>query len=206
MQPELVVHLAGAGFNFLVVLIIVRLIYYPSGQDKQYVLTFLTFSTMTYFVLGLLTSVDLSIGVGFGLFALFSVLRYRTDTISAREMTYLFVVIALAVMNSVLVTQSEHVRMLASNGAVVAVMFVLEREWGFHFEASKQINYDKIELVLPARKEELLADLRARTGLPIRHVAVGRMDLVRDTAELTLFFDDREQQAAARANGTKEAT
>ena len=206
MHPELLAHLAGAGFNLAVALLIVRLIYYPTTQDKQYVLTFLTFSTVTYFVLGLLTSVDLSIGVGFGLFAIFSVLRYRTDTISAREMTYLFVVIALAVMNSVLATQSDYVRMLTSNGVVVLVMFVLEREWGFHFEASKQINYDKIELVLPARKEELLADLRARTGLPIRHVAVGRMDLVRDTAELTLFFDDRDQQAAARANGTKEAT
>ena len=206
MQPELFAHLAGAGFNLAVALLIVRLIYYPTTQDKQYVLTFLTFSTVTYFVLGLLTSVDLSIGVGFGLFAIFSVLRYRTDTISAREMTYLFVVIAMAVMNSVLATQSDYARMLASNAVIVLVMFVLEREWGFHFEASKRITYDRIELVLPARKEELLADLRARTGLPIRHVAVGRMDLVRDTAELTLFFDDREQQAAARANGTKEAT
>ncbi len=201
MQPELIVHLAGAGFNFLVVLIIVRLIYYPSGQDKQYVLTFLTFSTVTYFVLGLLTSVDLSIGVGFGLFALFSVLRYRTDTISAREMTYLFVVIALAVMNSVLVTQSEHIRMLASNGAVVAVMFVLEREWGFHFEASKRVIYDRVELTRPQRRDELLADLRERTGLTVRHVSVGRLDLVSDTADLTLFYDQREEESVER--GTK---
>jgi len=121
-------------------------------------------------------------------------------------MTYLFVLIALAVMNSVLATQSDYARMLASNAVVVLVMFVLEREWGFHFEASKQIHYDKVELVVPSRKEELLADLRARTGLPVRHVAVGRIDMVRDTAELTLFFDDREQQAAARANGTKETS
>ena len=201
MQPELIVHLAGAGFNFLVVLIIVRLIYYPSGQDKQYVLTFLTFSTVTYFVLGLLTSVDLSIGVGFGLFALFSVLRYRTDTISAREMTYLFVVIALAVMNSVLVTQSEHIRMLASNGAVVAVMFVLEREWGFHFEARKRVIYDRVELTRPQRRDELLADLRERTGLPVRHVSVGRLDLVSDTADLTLYYDQREEESVE--HGTK---
>ncbi|MDE0265385.1 MAG: DUF4956 domain-containing protein [Bryobacterales bacterium] len=206
MQPDLLAHLAGAGFNLGVALLIVRLIYYPTTQDKQYVLTFVTFSTVTYFVLGLLTSVDLSIGVGFGLFAIFSVLRYRTDTISAREMTYLFVLIALAVMNSVLATQSDYARMLASNAVVVLVMFVLEREWGFHFEASKQIHYDKVELVVPSRKDELLADLRARTGLPVRHVAVGRIDMVRDTAELTLFFDDREQQAAARANGTKETS
>ncbi len=205
MPPELIAHLAGAGFNLAVALLVVRLIYYPSTQDKQYVLTFLTFSTVTYFVLGLLTSVDLSIGVGFGLFAIFSVLRYRTDTISAREMTYPFVLIALAVMNSVLATESDYTRMLASNGVVISVMFVLEREWGFHFEASKKVTYDKVALTLPARRDELLADLRERTGLPIRHVAVGRMDLVRDTAELTLFYDDREQEMATRGNrgGTK---
>ena len=142
--------------------------------------------------------------MGFGLFAIFSVLRYRTDTISAREMTYLFVLIALAVMNSVLATESDYTRMLASNGVVISVMFVLEREWGFHFEASKKVTYDKVALTLPARRDELLADLRERTGLPIRHVAVGRMDLVRDTAELTLFYDDREQEMATR--GTRGGT
>ncbi|MCY4595762.1 MAG: DUF4956 domain-containing protein [Bryobacterales bacterium] len=191
MHPELLTHLAGAGFNLAVALLVVRLIYYPSTQDKQYVLTFLTFSTVTYFVLGLLTSVDLSIGVGFGLFAIFSVLRYRTDTIAAREMTYLFVLIAVAVMNSVLASNGDFTRMMVSNGIIVALLFVLENEWGFHFEASKGITYDKLELVVPDRRDLLLADLRERTGLPVRHVNVGRMDFVRDTAEIVLFYDDR---------------
>lgn len=189
MPAELTHHLAGAGFNLGVALLIVRLIYYPSTQDKQYVLTFLTFSTVTYFVLGLLSSVDLSIGVGFGLFAIFSVLRYRTRTIEAREMTYLFVLIALAVMNSVL-AGSDATRMLAANGMIIALLFVLEREWGFHFEASKKVLYDRIELVAPSHRSELLADLRQRTGLPVRRVAVGRLDLVRDTADVTLFYDE----------------
>ena len=198
MPVELGAHLLGAGFNLAVALLIVRLIYYPSTQDKQYVLTFLTFSTVTYFVLGLLTSVDLSIGVGFGLFAIFSVLRYRTDTISAREMTYLFVLIALAVMNSVLATQADYGRMMASNGAVAAVMFAIEKEWGFHFEASKSVTYDQVQLTRPDRLEELLADLRQRTGLPIRHVKVGKVDLVRDSAELTLFYEDRDGRRQER--------
>ena len=192
MHPELVSHLAGAGFNLAVAFLIVRLIYYPSTQDKQYVLTFISFSTITYFVLGLLTSVDLSIGVGFGLFAIFSILRYRTDTISAREMTYLFVLIAVAVMNSVLASDSDFTRMLVSNAIIITLLFVLENEWGFHFEASKSITYDNLDLVVPNRRERLIDDLRERTGLPIRHVNVGRMDFVRDTAEIVVFYDDRD--------------
>lgn len=186
---ELVWYLAGAIFNLGVALVIVRLIYHPASQDKTYVLTFLTFSTMTYFVLGLLTSVDLSIGVGFGLFAIFSILRYRTDTISAREMTYLFVFIALPVMNSVLTSNGDILRMVVSNGIIVFVLFALEKGWGFQFETSQRITYDKIELTSPTRREELLADLRARTGLPIRRVTVGKMSLVTNTAELTVIYD-----------------
>ena len=113
-------------------------------------------------------------------------------------MTYLFVLIALAVMNSVLATQADYGRMLASNGAVAAVMFAIEKEWGFHFEASKSVTYDQVQLTRPDRLEELLADLRQRTGLPIRHVKVGKVDLVRDSAELTLFYEDRDGRRQER--------
>ena len=189
MSADLIPHLAGAGFNLGVAFLIVRFIYSTSKLDKQYVLTYLTFSTVTYFVLGLLTSVDLSIGAGFGLFAIFSVLRYRTRTIEAREMTYLFVLIALAVMNSVL-AETDVTRMLAANGIVVALLLVLEKEWAFRFDASKRVTYDRIELVAPERREELLADLRERTGLSVRRVSIKRLDFVRDTADITLFYDE----------------
>lgn len=197
LDAELLTYIAGAGFNLAVALVIVRLIYYPVTQDKQYVLTFLTFSTMTYFVLGLLTSIDLSIGVGFGLFAIFSILRYRTDTMPAREMTYLFVFIALPVMNSVLTSSADFVKMAVANAMVIAVLFALEKEWGFHFEASKKIIYDKIELITPDRRPLLLADLRARTGLPIRRVRVGRLDFVRDTADLIVAYDEPAEPAGS---------
>ncbi|MGW8370348.1 MAG: DUF4956 domain-containing protein, partial [Gammaproteobacteria bacterium] len=127
LSSDLTSYLLGAGLNLIVALLIVRFIYYPVTQDRQYVLTYVTFSTITYFVLGLLTSVDLSIGVGFGLFAIFSVLRYRTDEMPAREMTYLFVFIALAIMNSVLISNNDMAKMAASNLLVMAVLFVLEK-------------------------------------------------------------------------------
>jgi hypothetical protein len=189
MSPDdLLPYMGGAVLNLLISLFIVRFIYFPVTRDKQYVLTFITFSTITYFVLGLLTSVDLSIGVGFGLFAIFSVLRYRTDEMPAREMTYLFVFIALPIMNSVLMGDSAIVQMLLSNGLVVIVLFVLERGWGFRFQQSQRIIYDRIELVTPERWDELLADLKGRTGLNIQLVEVRRIDLLRDIAELRVTY------------------
>jgi len=159
-------------------------------QDKRYVLTFVTFSTITYFVLGLLTSVDLSIGVGFGLFAIFSVLRYRTDEMPPREMTYLFVFIALPIMNSVLVEDGRIAQLLVSNLFVVAVLYFLEKGWGFRFQESKRVTYDRIELIVPERRAELLEDLKTRTGLDISSVDVRRLDLLRDVAELRITYSD----------------
>ena len=190
LSPELALYMGGAALNLLIALFIARFIYYPATQERQYVLTFVTFSTITYFVLGLLTSVDLSIGVGFGLFAIFSVLRYRADEMPAREMTYLFVFIALPIMNSVLVPDRQFMQLALSNVLVIAVLFFLERGWGFGSEQSKRVIYDRIELVQPARREELLADLRQRTGLNVTAVDVRCIDLLRDTAELQVTYSE----------------
>ena len=190
LSPELALYMGGAALNLLIALFIARCIYYPATQERQYVLTFVTFSTITYFVLGLLTSVDLSIGVGFGLFAIFSVLRYRADEMPAREMTYLFVFIALPIMNSVLVPDRAFVQLALSNGLVIAVLFFLERGWGFGAEQSQRVIYDRIELVQPARRAELLADLKQRTGLNVTAVEVRRIDLLRDTAELQVTYSE----------------
>ena len=192
MSTELTNLLLGAGLNLTIALVIVRFIYYPETQNKNYVFTFLAFNTVIYFVLGLLTSVSLSIGVGFGLFAIFSVLRYRTDEIPIREMTYLFIIIALPVMNSILVTNSDIAQLLAANGVVVVLLYVLEKEWGFHYEASRKITYERIDLITPANQDLLLADVRSRTGLPVTRVVVGRIDFSRDTAEIQVFFEGGE--------------
>jgi hypothetical protein len=191
MFNELANYVLGAGFNLTVAVIIVRGIYYPLTQDKRYIFTFLAFNTVIYFVLGLLTSIELSVGVGFGLFAIFSVLRYRTDEMPIREMTYLFIVIALPVMNSVLMSDGDVVQVLIANGVIVALLFALEKGWGFHFETSKKITYEKIDLITPANRDRLLADLRERTGLPVSRVAIGRIDFLRDTAEVVIYYNER---------------
>lgn len=195
-MPELVHMLTGAALNLVVALIVVRFIYYPVTQDKTYVFTFLAFNTVIYFVLSMLTNSTLSVGVGFGLFAIFSVLRYRTDEMPIREMTYLFIVIALPVMNSIMISGDSFAWLLAANGMVVALLFILEKEWGFRFSGNKRVIYDRVELIGPADRERLIDDLRQRTGLPVTSVEVRRIDLLHDTAELTVFYEEPKASKA----------
>lgn len=181
---------SGFGINLAVAVLIVRGIYYPIKQDKNYVFTYIAFNTVIYFVMAFLTSTEISVGVGFGLFAIFSVLRYRTSAMSTREMTYLFIVIALPVMNSVLMRDNAWLTLLAADAAIVAVLYVLEREWGFHYERAKSIRYDRVELITPERHGLLLEDLSQRTGLPINRVEIGSLDLLNDTANITIYYDE----------------
>ena len=199
MFNELADSVLGAGLNLAVALIIVRFIYYPVTQNKNYVFTFLAFSTIIYFVLGLFTSTDLSVGVGFGLFAIFSVLRYRTDEMPIREMTYLFIIIALPVVNSIFMSDGDLAKLLVTNGVIVALLYVLEKEWGFHFEASQKITYEKVELITPDRREDLLTDLRQRTGLPIKRVDIGRLDFLHDSAEIRVYYEQQPSKTEMKS-------
>lgn len=183
--------LGSFGLNLAVVFVIVRFIYYPRQRDKNYVFTFIAFNTIVFFVMGLLDNSDISIGVGFGLFAIFSILRYRTDTIPIREMTYLFVLIALPVLNSILLAGQAWEQVAVVNAATVGVLYVLEREWGFRYESRKTIVYERIELIRPENWPLLLADLQERTGLTITRIEIGRLNFLRDTAEINIYYDAR---------------
>ena len=189
MESEFARFALGTLFNLLMAILIVRFVYYPRSHEKQYVLTFLAFNTVMYFVMTMLQTTDLGIGIGFGLFAIFSILRYRTDPIPIREMTYLFVIIALPVVNSVMGTAGAFWQLVAANGLVLALLCGLEREWGFYFQRSSRLTYDRIELITPDRRDELLADLCSRTGLPVTRVEIGRLDFLRDAAEIKIYYD-----------------
>jgi len=188
-MSDFAIFLVGFAFNFFIALVLVRFIYYPSTRNKHYVITFLAFNTVIYFVLSFLASIELGIGVGFGLFAIFSILRYRTDPLPVREMTYLFVIVALPVMNSASTDTALWPHLLAANATCLLLLFILEKGWGFRFESSKRITYEKIELVRPDRYAELKADLEARTGLQINRINVGRMNFLKDTSTITIYYD-----------------
>lgn len=179
----------GFLFNFVIAIVIVRGIYYPLRHDKNDVFTFIAFNTVIFFVMTFLANAQISVGVGFGLFAIFSVLRYRANAISTRDMTYLFILIALPVMNSVLMSSQDWLSLAATNIIVIAVLFVLEQGWGFRYEGFKQVKYDRIDMLKPEKHALLLDDLRRRTGLPLTRFEIGRINLVDDTVNLYVYFD-----------------
>ena len=180
--------------NLFVALIIVRFIYSPVNQNKNYVFTFLAFNTIIFFVMSMLTSIELSVGAGFGLFAIFSVLRYRTNPMPAREMTYLFILIGLPVINSSYLAGASWNALLIANAAIVGILYLLERGWGFHYEQSQRITYERIDLIKPENHNLLMDDLRQRTGLPIKRFELGRIDFLKDSTEIKVFYDDLTQQ------------
>jgi hypothetical protein len=180
---------AGSLVNLLFASIIVRYIYYPRNGEHTYIFTFLAFNTVVYFIMGLFTSVEISIGAGFGLFALFSVLRYRTETVPIREMTYLFVMVALPVLNSILLRTGAYAQLLLSDAVIILILWALEKGFGFRPELRrKQVVYEKIDLVRTDRREEMIADLRERTGLDVVRCEVERIDFLRDTAEISVYY------------------
>ena len=181
-------------FNSVIALLIIRYIYYPVKRDKDYVLTFLAFNTLIFLISSLLSGIDLSVGFGFSLFAIFSILRYRTDPIPIREMTYLFVMMALPVVNAVLVTQESYIGLTIANVAVMLVLFLVEKGWGFQYVSRKSITYERIDLVRPENYQHLLADLRARTGLDITRCEIGKLDFLHDVAEIKIYYTEPQEQ------------
>jgi hypothetical protein len=195
-----------AALNFTAAIVIVRGIYYPGRRDdRAEIFSLLAFNTMTFFVLSVMRSARVDIGFGLGLFALFSLLSYRTTQLSMREMTYLFVVLALAVMNTVAVGTASMAQVLSANLAVIVIILALEKGWGFRFETSHRITYDRVDLVVPAKSEQLRADLQARTGLPIKRVEVGRIDFQRSTAEVKIYCDPSDVGSIEPADREHEA-
>lgn len=188
MSPDVSGFLAGAAFNLVSALVLIAGIYYRRSPKRDYVFSYLAFNVVVYSVMALLARSELSIGVGFGLFAIFSVLRYRTEETSFREMTYLFVVIALPVVNALLVPAGDVALAVASNALVIAVVFAVEKGWGFRFESRQPVRYERLELLAPGRRAELFADLRSRTGLEVENVEIRRIDLLTDVADLTIVY------------------
>jgi Domain of unknown function (DUF4956) len=189
LTDSLSLFIAGFLLNLLSAFIIVRLVYYPRGRSNNYVFTFLAFNTVIYFIMGMFTSVELSIGTGFGLFALFSLLRYRTETVPIREMTYLFVMAALPILNSVLWGVQQYDKMLLVNVLVILTIWILDRAWGFHREQHQMnVKYEKIDLIRREKRDEMLADLRERTGLNVQDFEVLKINFLRDVAEIRITY------------------
>jgi hypothetical protein len=175
-------------FNLLVITIIVRGLYYSASRRKDYFFAFVLISAVIFLICFLLDIVSLQIGFALGLFAIFGIIRYRTNPIPIKEMTYLFVVIGISVINGLATSKISYVELVFTNIALILVVYVLEKAWVVRKEMSKVISYEKIDLIKPEKRQELINDLRTRTGLEITRIEIGRIDFIRDTARIRIYF------------------
>ena len=177
------------GINFIFLIIIVRLIYYRIKDDKDYVFTFIMFNILTFFICFLLRKVPMQMGFALGLFAVFGILRYRTEAIPIRHMTYLFIVIGISMINALSNKSISIFELIFTNGFISLITYLIDRVWFQTLEESKNILYEKIDLIKPENQEDLIKDLKERTGLPIHAVKVDKIDFLRDTASITIYYN-----------------
>jgi len=184
--------LPGFALNFIVMIIIVGFIYYPSNNARrEYTFAFFAFSALMYFISGLLRDVQLTLGFGFGLLAVFTVLRFRTEAIPLKEMMYIFISITIPFMNTLfLATRITFAELTIINGMLVAIFFIAEQSLGIPYLGRKEVVYEKIELIKPENHHDLLEDLRNRTGLDVQSYEISEINFLRDTATITIFFNE----------------
>ena len=174
-------------FNLLVSWLIVRYCYYRKSQRKDYALTFMLFSSAMFLLIFLMENVNIQIGMTLGLFAIFGVIRYRTETVPVREMTYLFVIIASAVING-LALNISYVELIVANALIIAIIMFLEGRMLLKHTSTKLVLYEKIALIVPERRAEMIADLEQRLGLKIEKAEVGHVDFLRDVAFVKVYY------------------
>ena len=172
--------------DIVAVFILVRFIYFRHYRRTDLFLTFFGFNIIIFLITYLLNKVEMSMGAAFGLFAVFSMLRYRTENISAKDMTYLFFAIALGLITAISKGSWDDLGIMCI--ILLALTALLEGGWLMKKEHTKVINYDKIQLITPDKREELLLDLRQRTGLNIHRVNIQEIDFLKDAAQITIFY------------------
>lgn len=172
--------------DVLTLIILVRGIYIPKYRRTNVIFTFFSMNIIIFLIGFLLNKVEMTMGAAFGLFAVFSMLRFRTENISARDMTYVFIVIAVGLLVSV--SRGGWQEMLLICGVIVLSTSLLEKGLFSGSEDVREILYERIELIHPDRRQELIEDLRNRTGLDIRRVEIGDIDLLKDAARLTVYY------------------
>ncbi len=192
------------GLNLLVCWILVQFFYYRKSKRRDYYFTFMVFSSAMLMLLYIMGNVEVGVGLTLGLFAIFGIIRYRTETVPIREMTYLFVIIALAAINGLapvyrlVGAASAHPHyelsagtvsiMLLSNALVVCLIWVLESERLLRHTSAKLVLYDRIDLIVPEKRAELIADLEKRVGVKVDNLEIGHVDFLRDAAFIKVYY------------------
>lgn len=192
------------GFNALMIFVVVILIYYRNHKNKDFVFTYFLFNFINFLICFLLGTAKLKMGFAFGLFAVYSILRYRTVTIPVREMGFFFVAVTLGIINALAPLDNFYIELVAANGVLVILTFVLDgRFLPLKHENFKDIIYDRIDLIHPDKRKLLLEDIKARTGLNIHRVEFIKIDFMRDVARIHAFYySDKNESPSMEINGS----
>ncbi|MEI6765907.1 MAG: DUF4956 domain-containing protein [Bacteroidota bacterium] len=178
------------GMNLLTLALIISLVYYPRNRQYESIFTFLMFNIMIFMLTFVLNKIKISVGAAFGLFAVFSMLRYRTEGISMKDMTYLFIFIAIGLISAI---QLDFEELAIINGIILVITFLLDSNLILKRESSKMIRYENIDLVKPENSADLLEDLRQRTGLKIHRHQIVSMNFQNDTAEIKIYYYENKK-------------
>jgi hypothetical protein len=195
--PDLLELVLKFTLNFIIILLIVRFIYYSITKRKDYLFTYIMISATVFLLCFLLENVKLQLGFALGLFAIFGIIRYRTNPIPIREMTYLFIVIGISVINALANKKISYAELLFTNFIIVLIIWLLEKVFFLKHLSEKDITYENIELINPERQEELKADLEKRTGLDIQKIEIGKINFLRDSVRLKIYYYDKNNNINA---------
>ena len=199
--------------NFIVVGTIARFFYYPKSQRRDYMFIFLIMSISIFLLVSLMGGGAMKTGAALGLFAIFGIIRYRTEAVPIREMTYLFMLVAVSVVNAMGKANYHSlsdrwdgmglVSLLFANIVFVLLAWLFESSKIISDSCSKYIKYDNVNLIAPDKREELKADLEKRTGLKIKRIEVGMIDYLKDAVLLRIFYDDDMDRGSSIAEMMK---
>tara|TARA_B100000929_G_scaffold119399_1_gene94687 strand:+ start:1720 stop:2298 length:579 start_codon:yes stop_codon:yes gene_type:complete len=190
LTPEFFNLIFRFGFNLSIAFIIIKLIYYRNHNNNDFVFTYFMFNSLIFFFATILGSMTVNLGFAFGLFAVFAILRYRTDPIPIKEMTYLFIVITIGVINALSSSEVSYAELLFTNVALVGLTYFLETYWQNNLLVRHSVEYEIIENIKPENHEKLLLDLEDRTGFSIKHFEIGRINFLRDTVQIRIYCKD----------------
>ncbi len=174
--------------NLIAILIIVRCLYYPKCKRGEFFFTYVLIAISTFMLIYVLGDVKLKAGIALGLFAIFSIIRYRTEQVAIREMTYLFIIIALSAINGLTVSELSIGEVIIINLLFIISIWICESRLLISHYSYKVIKYDNISLITPDKRGELIADLEKRTGLKIEKVEVGSIDFLKDAAIVKMYY------------------
>ena len=178
-------------FNFIIVFIIIKIIYYRNNsKNDDFVFTYFMFNALIFFFAYILGNITINLGFAFGLFAVFAILRYRTDTIPIKEMTYLFIVITIGVINALSGSTVSFVILLIANLIITLMAYVLENFWQSHYLITRTIIYENVENIKPENHEELLSELNNNTGFNIEKFAIDSINFRRGAARIKIFTSE----------------